>query len=218
MSRGQRVWAWAPALLLTIGVGIIHLGIQEQRRLPLRAPLDASVPSLIQGFRGTDVTISAKERRVAGMDSYVLRNYAPDGAASAGEAFSIYVGYYGQQMQGKTIHSPKNCLPGGGWEPLTQARREIRTPTGPVPVNRYLIQNGTAQALVLYWYQGRGRVEASEYKVKWHLLRDQALHGRSDEALVRIIVPVASGELEAYRLAEQVAATLVPAVANSLPG
>ena len=57
-------------------------------------------------------------------------------------------------------------------------------------VNRYLLANKGAQALVYYWYEGRGRVEPSEYRVKWNLIRDAARYGRTEEALVRIVVPV----------------------------
>jgi hypothetical protein len=49
------------------------------------------------------------------------------------------------------------------------------------------LKNGATQALVLYWYQGRGRIVASEYAVKWNLLRDAALKGHTEEALVRIV-------------------------------
>jgi hypothetical protein len=69
---------------------------------------------------------------------------------------------------------------------------------------------------VLYWYQGRGRGASNEYRVKWDLLRDAALRRRSDEALVRVVVPVRSGE-DAAALAVRVAETLAPAVAEALP-
>jgi EpsI family protein len=127
------------------------------------------------------------------------------------------VGYYDSQTQGKTIHSPKNCLPGSGWEALASSEVNIDTPAGPVRVNRYLLQNNEAQALVLYWYQGRGRVESNEYVVKWDLLRDAALRQRSDEALVRVVVPVTDGEERAFQVAAQAASLLVPAVYGALP-
>ena len=34
-----------------------------------------------------------------------------------------FVSYYERQTQGKTIHSPRNCLPGAGWEVLTPGTR-----------------------------------------------------------------------------------------------
>lgn len=213
----KRFWVWAPAVLLTLGACATYGGVREQRSMSLRAPLDSMVPRTIEGLTATDIAIPKAEQKVAGMDSYVLRMYAPEGASEAEAAFSVYVGYYEQQSQGNTIHSPKNCLPGGGWEPLVSSRERIAMPGGEVPVNRYLIGNKNARALVLYWYQGRGRVEANEYAVKWHLLRDQAVLGRSDEALVRVIVPVTTNEDEAYKLAVQVVRTLVPSVYRALP-
>jgi hypothetical protein len=95
-------------------------------------------------------------------------------------------------------------------------------------MNRFLLANKGAQALVYYWYQGRGRVEASEYTVKFNLLRDAALHGRTEEALVRIVVPIdvrqaptqaqlAAARARADSLAERLAVQLVPGVGRVLP-
>src|SRR5690606_37522162 len=95
-------------------------------------------------------------------------------------AFSVYVGYYPQQRQGKTIHSPKNCLPGAGWEPLDAARLEIpgAVPGRTVRANRFVVANKDQRAIVYYWYQGRGR-------------------SASNEALVRIVMPLGEGFDEA---------------------
>jgi EpsI family protein len=208
---------WAPAGVLVVGVLLTVGGVKPQHSMELREPLDTAVPTVIDGLVANDIAISESEQRVAGMTSFVMRGYAPEGGDLTAAGFSVYVGYYDRQAQGKTIHSPKNCLPGGGWEPLTQSRERIETAVGSVPVNRYLIGNGPAKALVLYWYQGRGRVEANEYIVKWDLLRDQALLGRSDEALVRVIVPVVTTEQEAYEQAVRVAQELVVSVERALP-
>ena len=212
---------WLPAGLLAVGVLLTTAGVHTQRVMQLERPLGEVIPREYVGWQGEDVVISEDEQRVAGMTEYVMRRHSPPdaaGDAAAAAAFSVYVGYYESQSQGKTIHSPKNCLPGGGWEPLTSKRETIETALGPVLVNRYLIGNGPAKALVLYWYQGRGRVEANEYVVKWDLLRDQALLGRSDEALVRIIVPVQGSEDAAFAQAERVARQLVVDVDRALPG
>ncbi|HEX8832222.1 MAG TPA: EpsI family protein [Longimicrobium sp.] len=206
---------WAPAALLAAGA-VLTFAAHDQASMPLRAPLGTSVPAEIGAFRGRDITVPEEERRVAGMTEYVMRAYTPAaGAAAAG--FSVYVGYYASQTRGKTIHSPKNCLPGAGWEALTSKQATVATPEGPARVNQYLLQRGKDRALVLYWYQGRGRIAAGEYRVKWDLLRDAALRGRSDEALVRVIVPVTGSEADALRLASKVASELVPAVSRSLP-
>ena len=209
---------WAPAGVLVVGAVLATVGVQAQRRLELRVPLAAVVPAELDGLKSQDVTVSADEAQVAGMTTYLARNYIlPDSAGGAPLGFSIYVGYYDQQTQGKSIHSPKNCLPGAGWEPLASEPEQIATAAGTVTVNRYLLQNKTQQAVVFYWYQGRGRVAWNEYLVKWDMLKDAAIRRRSDEALVRIVVPVRGSQAEAARTASRIAAGLVPALARALP-
>ncbi len=203
---------WVPAFLLGAGC-VLTLGVDRQRNMPLAAPLD-SIPMTLGGRAGQNLEIAENERVAAGMTSYIFRVFE-----EGPSPLSVYVGYYDHQTQGKTIHSPKNCLPGSGWEALEAAPIAVTTATGPVTVNRYLLQNKNQQALVFYWYQGRGRVAASEYQVKWELLRDAALRGRSEEALVRVVVFLNDkvSESQAVEQASRVAADLVPAVFRSLP-
>lgn len=212
----RRALAWIPAALFGVGA-VFTVGVDLQRVLPLRASLTDAIPATIAGAAGTDVHLSDGEVRVAGVTDYLMRSYQAPDSSSAQPPFSVYVGYYDSQTQGKTIHSPKNCLPGAGWEALASSTVVLETSAGPARVNRYLLQNQESQALVLYWYQGRGRVESNEYVVKWNLLRDAALRKRSDEALVRVVVPVRADPDAALRIATQVAAELVPAVTAALP-
>jgi EpsI family protein len=207
---------WGPAALLVVGAVLATAGVKAQRALPLRVQLSEAMPRQIEGIPSRDLALSNEEARVAGVTSYLVRNYQRSDSGS-GMTFSVYVGYYDRQTQGRTIHSPKNCLPGAGWEPLASRPETVTTAAGVAVVNRYLLQRAREQALVLYWYQGRGRVAWNEYRVKWDLLRDAALRRRSDEALVRIVVPVRGTESEAAALAVRVARLLVPAVFSALP-
>jgi EpsI family protein len=208
--------SWAPAAVLIAGVVLVQ-GIGEQKRVPLRASLDHVVPVELLDRGSRDIVIAEDEQRVAGMTSYVMRIYSPVERAAALLPFSLFVSYYDSQMQGKTIHSPKNCLPGGGWEPLTAAPVIVHWSGGEAQVNQYLLQKDNERALVLYWYQGRGRIAHNEYAVKWDLLRDAALRGRSEEALVRIMVPVKGSEANSLDVAKRVAAEVIPMVNKALP-
>ena len=212
---------FAPAALLGVGCLLIS-GVREQQQLAPRLPL-ANVRVNVPGYVARDTTVDDAERKVAGMSHYLSRLYQ----RTPTDGFGVYVGYYDHQVQGKSIHSPKNCLPGAGWEQLDASVRTIALPGGgSAHVNRFLLSNKGAQALVYYWYEGRGRVEPSEYRVKWNLIRDAARYGRTEEALVRIVVPidmrnVRPGQRPDYdpadRLATDVAAQLVPGVRNVLP-
>jgi EpsI family protein len=209
----MREWQrYLPASVLGVGCLLVGTTTTQQREMPLSAPL-ASLPHVIAGYPGVDRSLSADERQVSGVSAYLFRAFARDSVAD----FTVYVGYYDQQLQGKTIHSPKNCLPGSGWEVVSASEERLATAAGDVPVNRYMLVNEHRRALVYYWYQGRGRVEGNEYRVKFQLLRDSALRGRSDEALVRVVVPVVTTDSAAAMLGRRVSTELVPEVFRVLP-
>jgi EpsI family protein len=200
--------------------------------MPLVRPLKETVFSEFLGYEGRDLPISDTEAAVVGFTDYLYRMFEPPletGESGRGEGspggsvgdqipwFSVYVGYYESQAQGNTIHSPKNCLPGAGWEALSSEDRTLHRKDGAPVVNRYLLQNENDRALVLYWYQGRGRIANDEYRVKLDLLRDAALKRRSDEALVRVVVPVVGEEGAAEELALRVARELAFHLERALP-
>lgn len=205
--------AWTPALLLGAGA-LLVLGIRDPEGAALRQPL-STLPNAIGAFVSEDQFISAEELAANGASEYLLRSFKEP----AGPVFSVYIGYYAHQRGGRTIHSPKNCLPGSGWEPLSAGIREVAVPGGTVEVNRYMLAQGGQRALVYYWYQGRGRVAASEYRVKWELLRDATLKARTEEAMVRIVVPVGSesDDARADQVADDMVRQLVPALYRVLP-
>jgi EpsI family protein len=118
---------------------------------------------------------------------------------TAGTYADLFVAYFQTQRNGKAPHSPKNCLPGSGWQP-SQAGIVDVTISGeaqPVRVNRYIVARGSNQSVVLYWYQSRNRVVASEYSAKIYTVMDAIRFNRTDTALVRVVVAVNNGDTEA---------------------
>ena len=213
-----------PSVLLMIGV-LLVFSTRSQTAVPLVAALTTVLPAW-QGLRITDLKVSDEEKRIAGMTDYVARVYWRD---SLDAAFTTYVGYYDRQSQGHSMHSPKNCLPGAGWEILKTDVATVQSGGRPVVVNKFLLKNGPREAFVYYWYQGRGRIVASEYAVKWNLLHDAALAGHTEEALVRIVayVPrpstlsagttVAQSYAAAEHLGAEVAERVLTDLAHVLP-
>lgn len=181
--------SFIPALILAGGLGLLGLTHDQERPKPV-SPI-ARILDTVPGFRHDTIAVDTNSQRVAGMDEFVNRVYKRDSVA----AFSLYVGYYTYQTQGKAIHSPRNCLPGAGWEPVESTTLPIAGAPGigSRNLNKYILANKGNYAAVYYWYQGRGRIESSEYTVKYNLMRDAALYGRTEEALVRIVVPLRVG-------------------------
>lgn len=176
--------AYGPALILAAGY-LLVAGARGQKAVELAAPIDGVLTS-VAGYRVQNHKIPDEELKVAGMSNYVARTYSRDSVL----AFTTLVAYYDRQIRGKSIHSPRNCLPGAGWEVLSGGTATVNANGARYVINRYMLKNGPARAVVYYWYQGRGRVVASEYAVKWNLLRDAAFRGHTEEALVRVVVPV----------------------------
>ena len=75
-------------------------------------------------------------------------------------------------------------------------------------VNEYVVEKGLDRDLVLYWYQSRGRVIASEYSAKVWMVLDALTRDRTDGALVRIVTrqegSVAAARARAVAFAEAI--------------
>jgi EpsI family protein len=135
---------------------------------------------------------------------------------------NLYVGYYSSVGVGGGYHSPKNCLPGGGWGIDTvktiQLQAGIEGKKQSI-VTEMLIRKGDEYQIVLYWYQNRGRVITSEYWEKIYLVLDALFKGRRDGTFVRIMVPAKGAEIEdAERRAQKFAQQVMVALENHLPG
>lgn len=155
--------------------------------------IDANLSALsysVGDWKGTDgKPLDAETVEMLGADAYLTREYS----AGAGAPIGVYIAFYGAQRPGVSVHSPLHCLPGTGWEPLDVrtvdvSSRETEAPGG--KIRRLVVRKNADRAVVFYWYAVHGRVIAGEAASKLWLLHDSIRLGRSDAALVRIVVPV----------------------------
>jgi EpsI family protein len=188
---------------------------------PARVPL-LGLPMTIDDWKGRpSAPLDARVLAALGADDHLLRVYSN----GAGQQAGLYIGFHASQRQGSSIHSPMNCLPGAGWQPISHGRLAIpdqrdAAPGATAEVNHVIIQKGDARQVVLYWYQSQGRVVASEYSAKAYLFLDAARAGRSDASLVRIVTPIgdgSGGEARARDAAVSFATSLLPRLAPYLP-
>jgi EpsI family protein len=193
MSNAMRYWIMIAVLLAaTAGMGFLSHGEATPPARPM-----SEFPADIGNYRSiAEFPLDQDTLKVLGVTDYLSRAYV---SPTEGE-LGLYIGYFRTQRTGATIHSPKNCLPGAGWQPMVSQIYQLTLDDGrKVPVNLYVIRKDIDQQIVLYWYQSHGRVVASEYWGKFYLVYD-ALHlNRTDAALVRITVPVRNGNIDAAR-------------------
>jgi exosortase D (VPLPA-CTERM-specific) len=225
-SSGYR--AVIVALVLLLGTVAIARASKSEA-VPPRESL-ATFPMDISEWRGqTAERFDQQILAVLGVDEYISRIYTAPTNISVG----LYVGYYKSQREGDTMHSPLNCLPGAGWQPVKQERVTIPVATSfdgatgqpsghrEIVVNRFLIRRGLDQQVVIYWYQSHGRVVASEYWGKIYTVVDAIRLNRTDAAMVRVICPVSSndeaGEARAEAAATAFARAMFPLLGRYLP-
>jgi EpsI family protein len=170
-------------------------------------------PSNLGPSHSEDRPFEMQVVQAVGADDYINRVYL--GGALPIE---LYVGYYKDQRSGDRIHSPKNCLPSSGWEPVHASRVEIGSEDGvPLVVNGYLVAQGLRRNMVLYWYQSRGQIVASEYMAKFLLIADGLKNRPTDGAMVRIWTTAADGEVSAQARAVDFARRVYPQIEKFLP-
>ena len=203
------------AIALLAGAAYVN-GSVTGERVPPRAPL-SSLPMQIgpwRGERAPDFTPDIVT--MLGVDEYVNRLYGRTKTTGIG----LYIGYYGSQRQGDAIHSPLNCLPGAGWEPVDSRHLVIPVADDPanpaasrsIEVNRVLVQKGLDKLVVVYWYQSHNRVIASEYWGKVYMVLDAIRMNRTDGALVRVISPLPGADDAAAASADRLAVDFVQSV------
>ena len=176
-------------LVLILLVGVLvnawsYLGEAHVERKDL-----SDFPETIGAWQrtGTDRILDDGTLKVLRASDYLLRDFRKP----SGEVANLYVGYYASQRTGATYHSPLNCLPGSGWTLSEPAKATIPLTDGTSFVaNKYVIQNGEYKSLMIYWYQGRGRIVANDFANKGWLMFDAARLRRTDGGLVRLLTPV----------------------------
>jgi EpsI family protein len=198
--------------LLIGGVAVIHGSVPETPQTN-RAPF-ATLPATVGTWRSEgDLAIDEDSLKILKADDYVNRLYV-----QGNTGLDLFVAYYATQRQGDTMHSPMNCLPASGWQPMSTSRVQLAVAgSAPINANRVLIQKGLDKELVLYWYQSHGRTIASEYASRAYLVLDSIRRHRSDAALIRVITPAAAGEARATQIATDFVQSLRPLLTAHIP-
>lgn len=201
--------------LMLASIGLLSY-FNRSEAVPPRKPLN-SFPKNIENWTGQEGFFDKQVYDVLGVDDSALISYQ----GPEGKSVQLYVGYYQSQREGDLIHSPKNCMPGSGWDIIQTSLEEI-SPADPSPqkikVIKLILEKGASRQVVLYWFQSRGRFIASEYLQKIYMVWDAITKNRTDEAFVRLIAPVGpKGEAYTTEYLRTFAERLIPVLIQYLP-
>jgi EpsI family protein len=209
----QNKFVYGLTLVLVVQAVLFYSASQGEI-VPHAAPL-SGFPAVLGGWRLQEVGVIDQETQdVLKADDILTRVYAgKEGGAG------LFVAYFKTQRKGQAPHSPRNCLPGSGWQQMEFSRVEVPIEgEAPIRINQYVVEKGQAQSVVYYWYQSQGRVIADEFAAKFYLVSDSIKHHRSDTALVRVVVPIPAGRTaEAEKVGTDFVRTVYPVVKGYLP-
>lgn len=175
----------ASVAALAVSVAVVSSIDKRAEIIPSRA-MFPEFPTQLGNWRGEQSAMEEAVTKALGLTDYILADYK-DGTA---QSVNFYAAYYESQRKGVSPHSPRVCIPGGGWQIADITRTQLDN----LPINRIVIKKEDNTQLVYYWFQQRGRQFANEYLMKWYLFKDALLLNRTDGALVRITTVVSSNE------------------------
>jgi EpsI family protein len=207
-------FAGAAVLVAIAAVAQIALPTRVEQ-VPARAAL-VDFPTRLGEWQGEREPLAGVYAEALKLDDYLLANYRD----ATGQPLNFYVAWYDSQRAGRSVHSPRACLPGGGWIIRSFEERTIPSVGGrTLSTNRVAIELDGHQQIVYYWFQQRGRQVTNEYLVKWYIFWDALTRNRTDGALVRMVVPVmnAGDEADADARVARFAAKAIPALTSYVP-
>lgn len=206
-------------IIATVTPLVLIYGSRQEAK-PARDRFD-TMPLIYRGWVGREGTLDQDVLNKLKLSDYFYGDFTKD---LIGPKVNLYIAYYASQKKGAGIHSPKSCIPGGGWEIKQLTKHPVRqvplsSQTGDFIINRAIIQKGEFRNVVYYWFQQRGRIVNDEYLNRWYVLVDSIVANRSDGALVRVSMPWPEGiELtDIDQLANEFIGDVYPTLVHYLP-
>lgn len=207
------------SLIIIVIVAASVFALPEQIEIEPERKQFVEFPLAVDGWQGKSGYLESQIIDVLKFTDYAMSDYY----GSDGGSINFYSAYYASQKKGASAHSPRSCIPGGGWR-ITSLQDHVVTSTEvdgvPLVVNRLVIQKDETKQLVYYWFQQRGRVVTNEYAMKWYLFWDSMILHRSDGALMRLTTVLKPGQdlSIADKRLEDFSRKIAPLIPQFVPG
>jgi EpsI family protein len=164
--------------------------LREGAREPSEAVHLELVPQQIDSWEGADVDVRPEVMQLLNPDGFLLRVYRREGELP----MQVYVDYHRVQRLGSTIHSPRICYPGAGWQTVGAEVGTIAVAGEARPGCWLRLQSGQREMQVLYWYESRWGRSARETDLKKSIVRSALTRRPADAALLRFATPLVDGD------------------------
>jgi EpsI family protein len=210
LSRGLVVASACAVVVAAIGMALPQRTEAKQPRASL-----VDFPMTLAEWHGRRSALDQVYVEELKFDDYLLADFQVDGTP-----INFYVAYYDTQRKGESAHSPRSCIPGGGWE-IVDIQSETMTVDGAsLPFKRVVIEKGQYRQVVYYWFVQRGRLVTNEYLVKWYIFWDSLTRNRTDGAMIRLVGAQLPGQAveDVDRALQEFARAAAPKLNGFIPG
>lgn len=204
------------AIVLLILLGGFGTYLRSHQTVPDRGPDFGRIPLEKDNYFGTEHRFNEYEYEVLKADTSTLRMYREE----TGNTFWLFLAYFSSQKYGSQIHSPKHCLPGGGYRIVSIEPYQVAIDAGrSITVNRMLIADRRRSELMIYWFETRSGVITNEFGLKLDLMKNAVMLLPTDAAICRLTVPLPQDAdfSEATEVATQFLRDFYPSIQAALP-
>lgn len=172
-------------ILILALAGIYAHVLASPPEFSVQLPEFSRIPRTIEGWTAQDLFVPDEVARVLDADETLNRVYVD----SQGRSVSLFLAYFASQQVNSQIHSPRNCVPGSGWNILSMDKVEQPVFGKDHSATRLIMGRNDARHQMLYWFRTRNGDLTGEYSLKWDLVKNALARKRTDAVFVRLIVP-----------------------------
>ncbi len=173
----------AVVLVLLAGAALF-MSFHKDLEVPLARPFE-EFPVAHKGWRmAAQSNLSDDILNLLRPTEYLSRRYVRED----GQYVDMYLSFFDGSPEGGRIHSPRNCLPGGGWTELSSERIEMSINGEAVNLVRAVYGSGESKEVLYYWFAMRGQTISDEISLKLAEITGSIFHRRRDQSFIRISV------------------------------
>ena len=200
-------------IFILLGLAAFYVYSRSEAVVPVHKPLNQFPQQVGKWNMIGQARFDERVLKVLKPSDYLSRTYL----SSDGQNLSLYIGYHDGGAMSGSIHSPRQCLPGSGWNRLNSQIRKVNIGSRTIPYVSSYYQKGIEKQLFLYWFQVRDRILTNEYMLKLAIAQNVLLSNRRESSFIRISLIATDREEEAIQQGEQFIRDIYPSIKTSLP-
>ncbi|SHJ56305.1 EpsI family protein [Malonomonas rubra DSM 5091] len=200
-------------LYAVLALAAAYVYARSEVAVPVNQPLDL-FPQKVGAWQMTgQARFDERTLEVLRPADYLSRSYRN----TDGEQVSLYIGYHDGGPDSGAIHSPRQCLPGSGWNRLDSRVAEVKIAGETVPYVQAIYQKDAEKQLFLYWFQLRDAIVTDEYRMKIEQVKNSIIANRRDSSFIRLSVMATDRVDKAIAVGEKFIHDFYPAITSALP-